>query len=429
MLKNTNVYKNTVFVYISDKDRYKNTSYRVMWQRIGHLVQQPSGYKAFIPLPFPGTEPLKLTASIEVKLGEAMRLIGKLDGISQLLPDKDFFLLMFVRKEAASSSQIEGTQATIIDAIEAEVIPRNKQAQDVEDIIHYVRALNYGIKRFDTLPISVRFIRELHDELMSGARTTQHSFPGEFRYSQNWIGGTSPSTAHFVPPPPHEIARALGDLEKFIHAKNDGYSPLVKAALLHAQFETIHPFTDGNGRTGRLLVTMFLWQEKLLELPLLYLSDFFKKHQSLYYERLQAYHSEPSNVMAWLDFFLEGVIATANSAIQIASSIILIRERDMGKVHTLGKIAAASAIEVLRNLYRQPIIDVAKVQEWTLTTRAGAQKIINRFIDLDILVHRNPFKTYGRTFEYQSYLKLFQKDLSTPTFPYTENDSKIIYSK
>ncbi len=382
-----------------------------MWKKLGDFRLQPAGYKAFIPLNFPPENFILLTPELEKKLGEAMRLIGKLDGISQLLPDQDFFLQMFVKKEAASSSQIEGTQATMVDAIEAEIIPRSALAPDVDDIIYYIRALNYGMNRFQTLPMSVRFIRELHQELMDGARSTQHSYPGDFRYTQNWIGGTSPSNARFVPPPPDEIPKALGDLEKFIHSKNDGYPPLVKAALLHAQFETIHPFTDGNGRTGRLLITLFLWQEKLLELPLLYFSEFFKKYQNLYYDRLQAYHNEPSNVEGWIDFFLESVISTATSAIQIASDINRIREKDMAKVHKLGKTAATTAIEILRNLFRQPIVDVAKIQEWTgVTTRAGAQKIIHRLIDLEILVKRDPKKKYGRTYEYRSYLELFQKD-------------------
>ena len=400
-----------LFVYIDREDVFKILYEWFMWKRIGHLVQQPGGYKAFIPLPFPTQEPLILSPRLQVLNGEAMRLIGKLDGISQLLPDHDFFLLMFVRKEAASSSQIEGTQATMIDAIEAEVIPPSAQAHDVEDIMCYIRALNYGIERFDSLPISVRFIRELHDKLMRGARATQHPFPGEFRYTQNWIGGSSPSNASFVPPPPNEVPRALGDIEKFIHTKEDGCPPLIKAGLLHAQFETIHPFTDGNGRTGRLLVTMFLWQEKLLKLPLLYLSDFFKRNQQSYYDCLQGYHSDPARVDAWIEFFLQGIVSTANSAIQIASEITHIRERDMAKVHKLGKTAAATAIEVLRKLYRQPIVDGSKIQEWSqVTTRAGAQKIIDRLIDLEILVQRDPKKTYGRTYEYRSYLQIFQKD-------------------
>lgn len=382
-----------------------------MWEKIGHLVYQQEGYKAFIPLTFPPQKFFSLTQDLETKHGEAMRLIGKLDGISHLLPDKDFFLLMFVRKEAASSSQIEGTQASIIDAIETEVLPKSAQAKDVEDIICYIQALNYGMKRHDTLPISVRFIRELHEKLMDKARSTQHPFPGDFRYTQNWIGGTSLSNAKFVPPPPSEIPQAMGDLEKFIHNKEDGYPPLIKAALLHAQFETIHPFTDGNGRTGRLLVTMFLWQEKLLEIPLLYLSDFFKKNQELYYSYLQAYHNDPIDVNSWLEFFLDGVISTAISAIQIAASISRIRENDMSKIHKLGKTSASTAVDVLRNLFRQPIIDVSKIQKWTkVKTRSGAQKIIDRFIDLGILIQRDPQQTYRKTYEYQSYLRLFKNE-------------------
>lgn len=381
-----------------------------MWSKLGHFVQQPTGYKAFIPLPFPPTSFTSLPAYLEIKHGHAMHLIGKLDGICQLLPDKDFFLLMFVRKEAASSSQIEGTQATMANAIEAEVLPKFAQAPDVEDILCYIQALNYSIERFKTFPLSVRFIREIHEQLMKNARATQHPFPGDFRYTQNWIGGTNLSNASFIPPPPEEIPRCLGDLEKFIHAKNDNFPPLIKAALLHAQFETIHPFTDGNGRTGRLLVTIFLWQEKLLDLPLLYLSDFFKKHQSLYYEKLQGYHSDPAQIELWLDFFLEGVSIIANSAIQIASKIVYIREQDMAKIHKLGKAAASTAVEVLRNLFKQPIVDVSKIQAWTkMKTRAGAQKVIDRFIDLGILVPRDPQKTYGRTYEYRSYLQIFEK--------------------
>ena len=223
--------------------------------QIGSYQAQPAGYKAFIPFPFPPTTPITLSPEAEMKHAEAMRLLGKLDGISQLLPDKDFFLHMFVSKEATSSSQIEGTQATMVNAIEAEIVPSSTLPKDVCDIIHYMRALNYGIKRFETLPISVRFICEMHKELMDGAGSSHNPFPGEIRRSQNWIKGTSPANARFVPPPPHAISQALGDLEKFVHTKDMRFPPLIKAALIHAQFETIHPFVDGNGRTGRLLIT------------------------------------------------------------------------------------------------------------------------------------------------------------------------------
>lgn len=384
-----------------------------MWQKIGNLVQQKNDFKAFIPLPFPPKEALILSPELQAKHGEAMRMLGKLDGISQLLPDINFYLLMFVRKEAASSSQIEGTQATMINAIEAEISPSSFQATDVEDIICYIQALNYGMNRLNTLPISVRLIKEIHKELMDKGRATQHPFPGEFRYTQNWIGGTNPSNASFVPPPPEEINSCIGDLEKFIHDKKSPISPLIKAALLHAQFETIHPFTDGNGRTGRLLITLFLWQEKLLGLPLLYLSSFFKQHQDLYYERLQKYHSLESDVNSWLDFFFEGIISTANSACEIASKINQIREQDLIKISKLGKTAASTASEVLKNLFRQPIVDISKIQEWAkIKTRAGGQKIIDRFVNLGILVQRNPKKNYGRTYEYRSYIKAFENGVN-----------------
>lgn len=381
-----------------------------MWQKIGDLVQQKSGFKAFVPIPFPPKEPLVLSPQLQAKHGEAMRMLGKLDGISQLLPDVNFYLLMFVRKEATSSSQIEGTQASMINAIEAEVSSSLK-VKDVEDIICYIRALNYGIDRLDAIPLSVRLIKEIHQELMHKARSTQHPFPGEFRYTQNWIGGTSPSNAKFVPPPPEEIARCISDLEKFIHDKTCLISPLIKAALIHAQFETIHPFTDGNGRTGRLLITLFLWQENLLTFPLLYLSSFFKKHQDLYYEKLQKYHSSESQVDLWLDFFFDGIIYTSNSACEIASKINQIREQDMMKISKLGKTSSATALEVLKKLFSQPIVDISKIQEWTkIKTRAGGQKIIDRFINLGILVQRDPKKTYGRTYEYRSYIQAFENN-------------------
>jgi Fic family protein len=377
--------------------------------KIGFYQLQSTGYKALILQPFPPKPSIELSPKTLNKHSEAMRLLGKLDGLTQLLPDKDFFLMMFVKKEAASSSQIEGTQATMIDAIEAEVASHSKLPIDVEDIMHYVRALNYGLKRSEELPLSVRFICEIHQELMKGARATHNPFPGQIRYTQNWVGGTSPNNARFVPPPPHELQQALGDLEKFIHSRDETYPPLIKSALIHAQFETIHPFVDGNGRTGRLLITFLLWKDKLIESPLLYLSDFFKRHQQLYYDCLEGYHAENSKIEPWIDFFLEGVIETANSSIEVARKINSIREQDMCKVHKLGKIAAASAVEIVRKLYAQPIVDVAKIQDWTGFTRLGAQKVINRLVDLGILVQRNPHQTYARTYEYRSYLQLFQK--------------------
>ena len=377
--------------------------------RIGRLVQQPEGFKAFIPYDFPPEQELELPLAIQKKHAEAMRLIGKLDGITALLPDINYFLEMFVRRDASSSSQIEGTRATLSDAIEAmNVEPGTNQPDDVDDILHYIDALNYGLKRAHEFPFTLRFIRELHEKLMTDARTTHNAFPGEFRRTQNWIGGTMPSNARFVPPPVRDMNRALDDFEKFIHT-DDNYLPLVKAGMLHAQFETIHPFTDGNGRTGRMIVTMFLWHQKLLEAPVLYLSSYFKKHQDVYYERLNSYHSENGDIFEWLEFFLDGIIEIAQSSIDTCRKITELRERDMRKVQQLGKAAAPKTLDMLKLLYRTPVIGVADVVKETGYSRQGAYNMIERLMKMEILYARNDTTEYGQKYEYRDYLNLFKE--------------------
>jgi Fic family protein len=373
---------------------------------IGELKQQKEGFKAFIPAPFPPKGGFEFDSKIIKKSDEATRLLGKLDGITKLLPDVDFFLSMYLRKDAASSSQIEGTMATMIDAIEAEVQSSARIPEDVEDIRHYIKALNYGIKRVeqDNFPMALRFIRELHKQLMDKARMTHYSNPGEFRQSQNWIGGTRPDNARFVPPPVEDMHGALTDLEKFMHAKDDTLT-LIKAALLHAQFETIHPFLDGNGRTGRMLITFYLWKEGCLEKPVLFLSSYFKKHQAVYYQRLFGYHS--GNLSEWVDFFLDGVMEIANEAIDIVGKITTLRERDVMKIQQLGKRASESAARVLPKLYEQPIVNVATVQKWTGFSRVGAQTVINRFIDMGILTPKDKDKKYGQSYIYKKYVEIF----------------------
>ena len=373
---------------------------------IGKLVNQKEGFQAFVPNPFPPEDGFGFGHEVIQKTNEATRLLGKLDGITQLLPDMDFFLFMYIRKDAASSSQIEGTKATMIDAIEAEAEVENDMPDDVDDILHYIKALNYGLSRLEDFPVSLRFLRELHKELMEGARATHFANPGEFRETQNWIGGTRPDNAHFVPPPVSEMKRALSDLEHFIHASDDTTLPLIKAGLAHAQFETIHPFLDGNGRTGRMLITFYLWKEGLLEKPVLFLSAYFKKHQKVYYEKLDAYHS--GNVESWIIFFLEGVIEIATEAICTVHEITQLREQDMMKIQSLGKRSSESAIMVLPRLYQMPIVNVAKIQEWTGFTRVGAQNLIDRFIEMDILTERDPKRKYGKSYEYKKYIDIFK---------------------
>jgi Fic family protein len=377
---------------------------------IGKNIQQISGYKAFIPNKFPPEEGFSFDSSILKKNEQATRLLGKLDGITKLLPDIDFFLWMYIRKDATSSSQIEGTKATMVDAIEAEAKINMNVPQDVDDILHYIKALNYGMKRVkdDDFPISLRFIRELHLKLMDKARASQFSDPGEFRKTQNWIGGTHPNNARFVPPPVEEMKIALADLEKFFYSDEEILT-LIKAGIIHAQFETIHPFLDGNGRTGRMLITFYLWKEKFLDKPVLFLSSYFKRHQELYYEKLRAYHN--GNVFDWVDFFLDGVIEIAQEAIVTVEKITELRNEDMQKIQKLGTRASESAVIIWPKLYGQPIVNVSNVQEWTGYTRAGAQRVIDRFIQIGILSKKDKDVKYGQSYIYKKYIDIFSENV------------------
>jgi len=373
---------------------------------IGKKIKQKEGFLAFVPDHFPPKGLFNTPQSILLKTAEADRLVGKLDGITHTLPDVDFFLRMFVAKDATSSAQIEGTRATIIDALEMESGVATKET-DAEDIIYYIKALDYVIKRLDDLPLSLRLIKEIHLQLMTGARSSHFSDPGEFRKSQNWIGGTKPDNAHFVPPPVPEMKRALGDLEKFLHEEKK-VLPLIHIGIMHAQFETIHPFLDGNGRTGRLLIMLLLCHRNLLERPVLFLSSFFKKHQKVYYQRLDDYHN--GNIESWVNFFLDGVIETAQESIEISRKIRELRDVDMEKIQALAKRESESGVLVLSNLFGVPIVNTKKIMDWTGFTRAGAQKVIDRFIKLGILDSREEKGAYDRTYVYRRYLEMFIND-------------------
>ena len=377
---------------------------------IGRNVRQPGGYAAFVPATFPSQELLSYSPAIIQKNAEAARLLGKLDGITQLLPDVDFFMSMYVRKDAAASSQIEGTRATMVDAAEAAVHTSNALPSDVDDILHYIKALKYGMKRLEEFPFSLRFIRELHRELMHGARSSHAADPGNFRRSQNWIGGRNPSEADFVPPAVHDMHAALHDFEKFLHTASP-VPPLIQAALLHAQFETIHPFLDGNGRTGRMLVTLYLWKEKLLEKPVLYLSAYLKKYRRVYYERLTDYREGRQE--QWIGFFLDGIIETAESATESVRRITLLRERDMAAIATLNKTSASSAMRVLPKLFAQPVVTVDVIRRWAgFRTRAGAQRLIDHLCAIGILETPDASKKYARTYVYRTYVDIFEKSIT-----------------
>ncbi|MBI5358650.1 Fic family protein [Candidatus Amesbacteria bacterium] len=371
--------------------------------KIINKIMQKGGFEASIPTPFPPAGIFDLPQSLLIKSTKADRLVGKLDGITQTLPDIGFFLKMYVTKDATSSAQIEGTKASIIEAIEMDAKIEGKDT-DAEDILYYIKALNYGIKRSESFPFSLRFIKEIHSTLMTGARSSHYSDPGEFRRSQNWIGGTKPSEASYVPPPTNEMKSALDDLEKFLYDENSTV-PLIYVALIHAQFETIHPFLDGNGRTGRLLITLLLYKRELLEHPVLFLSSYFKRHQKVYYSKLDRYHN--GNVEEWLNFFLDGVIDTANESILISKKIRRIRDEDTDKLISLAKRESVSGIGVLKRLYTTPIVTTKTIMEWTGFSRSGAQRLIDRFENLEILELSKEKSEYDRKYRYKRYLEAF----------------------
>jgi Fic family protein len=374
--------------------------------RSGQYVSQPGGYRAFIPAPLPPSPPPDLRGELANLLSQADRALGRLDGSVLTLPNPDLFVLMYVRKEAVLSSQIEGTQSSLQDLLAAEaqvfeeVLPR-----DVDEVINYVRAMKHGLQRLPELPVSVRLIREIHAELMRGVRGGKLQ-PGELRRSQNWIGpaGCTLVTATFVPPPHHVVPDALGQLETFLHTSDD-LPPLIKIALAHVQFETIHPFLDGNGRVGRLLITFLLTERGVLHKPVLYLSHYFKQHRQAYYEHLQAVRTRGA-WEEWLQFFLHGVIQVAGEAADTARRIQMLREKHRSAItEKLGR-AAGNGHRVLESLFDRPIVTVNNVREMTGTTYAAANSLVSRLVEIGVLAEGTGFAR-NRRFRYQPYIALF----------------------
>lgn len=374
--------------------------------KIGNFVQQPAGYQAFVPADFPPPNPINWDNELILLLSDANLAIGRLKEVELTVPDVDFFIFMYVRKEAALSSQIEGTQATIIDLLKVEARIGDEVASDVDEIRNYISAMNHGLKLLKNLPLSLRLIRELHATLLKGVRGENRS-PGEFRRTQNWIGGASIASASFVPPPANEILRTMGDIEKFIHSKADALPLLIKAGLIHAQFETIHPFLDGNGRVGRLLITFYLLSENVLSRPLLYLSDFFKKHRLDYYDKLNSYRQD-GGVEAWLKFFLDGVKMVATEAADVAVDIMALKERDSKKVTDFGR-NAKTGFRLFERLYSMPVVDSNAVSRITgLSSKSTVNQLIEKFIASGIL-HEETGMKKNRRFVYREYLNKFSK--------------------
>ena len=365
-----------------------------------------ASYKTFIPGYLQTEPPFEFDTQLVDLLAEANRYVGKLDEITDILIAPTLFVEMFARKEATLSSQIEGTQATFSDLIYAEAGIQDKEIpDDVKEIRNYLTALNYGLNRVNTLPLSLRLIREVHKILLEGVRGADKN-PGQFRQSQNWIGGRSIATATYVPPPVNEMKSLLDNFEKYLY-QDDSIPHLIKAALIHAQFELIHPFLDGNGRIGRLLITFYLNHKSVISKPTLYLSKFFKKHRKQYYENLLNL-SEKHNFKDWTSFFLEGILSTSKEAVELARAIKELRERDLVKIQSLGR-SAKNGNTVFNHLFEKPIVNVDDVSTLLNLTFPNAQNLIKKLIDKRILVlYKNPKR--NRLYVYRDYLNILLKD-------------------
>jgi Fic family protein len=358
--------------------------------------------KAFVP---PALPPVDLDLSgLYQHLDRANQALGRLDGLTVLLPDVRFLLYLYVRKEALVSSQIEGTQSSFVDVLRFEnKVPTAVPKEDVEEVSNYVAAMQHGLRRIQGgFPLSLRLIREIHAILLKGGRGANKT-PGEFRRSQNWIGGTRPGNASFVPPPPVEMREALDRLERFLHDDKHGLPLLVEAGLVHVQFESIHPFLDGNGRLGRLLITLLLCAKGALKQPLLYLSLYFKKHRSQYYDHLQRIRTEGA-WEEWLRFFLEGTALTAQEAAETATRILDLFSKDREKIHKLGR-PAASALRVHEYMQRKPIANIAAVAKALKLSIPTVTVALNHLVRIGI-VEEVTGKQRDRIFTYSRYFNI-----------------------
>lgn len=355
-----------------------------MKERAGKYVKQPTGYSAFIPNPLPPNPPIQFDDELHLLLSEADRSLARLDGIATILPNPELFIGMYIKKEALLSSQIEGTQASLEGVLEfeADLTPKDN-IDDVKEVVNYIKALNYGIARFNELPMSLRLIKEIHKVLIEGTRGGNKT-PGEFRKTQNWIGsmGALLNEVTFVPPPPDKVLPNMGALENFFY-KYEKIPPLIKIALIHAQFETIHPFLDGNGRIGRLLITFYLFSKKILSRPILYLSFYLKKHRNDYYDLLMKVRTD-GLWEDWIKFFLKGVIETSVESAKTAKEIIVLKDRLIEELYR-NSISSIYAVKLVSFLFEIPVIDTKTVEEKFNIHKDTANELVNRFEQIGIL--------------------------------------------
>lgn len=369
--------------------------------------------KAFIPNLLPPTPAIQWVPELRIKFERAVLALGRLDGVAELLPDVSLFLYMYVRKEAVLSSMIEGTQSSISDLLlyELEQEP-GVPLDDAQEVLNYVAAMNEGLQLLEKgTPLSLRLLKQVHTVLLGKGRGSDKT-PGEFRKSQNWIGGTRPGNAAFVPPPPDEVIKCMGDLELFLHDKPEATPPLLKAALAHVQFETIHPFLDGNGRLGRLLITLLLCEQKVLSKPLLYLSLYFKTHRRAYYELLN-HVRETGDWETWLDFFADAVTSTSEQAVATAKRLNEITQNDQKKILGLGR-AASSAIKVYQRFVSRPIATAAWLSKDTGMVAVTVNKALRQLTSLGIL-REITGKKRNRLFAYSAYIEIITEGTEPPS--------------
>jgi Fic family protein len=368
--------------------------------------------QAFVPAPLPPNPSLDWMPDLRSKFDQALLALGRLDSISTFLPDISLFLYMYVRKEAVLSSMIEGTQSSLSDLLLFELdMEPGVPLDDVREVSNYVAALDYGLKRLaEGFPLSLRLIKEMHGVLLYKGRGSNQT-PGEFRRTQNWIGGTRPGNAAFVPPPADKVLECMGKLELFLHDQPQPTPALLKAALAHVQFETIHPFLDGNGRLGRLLITLLLCQQKMLREPMLYLSLYFKSHRQYYYELLNGVRLS-GNWEAWLDFFAEAVIVTATQAVDTARQLIDLANEDRDRISDLGR-AAASTLRVHRALLERPITASGWLVKKTGITPATVNKCLRHLERLGI-VRELTSRRRNRVFSYTGILEIMNQGTELP---------------
>jgi Fic family protein len=369
-------------------------------------------FRAFLPHPLPPDPPLLLNSQLSDRLEQANRAIGRLDGLALLLPDLSLFLYYYVRKEAILSSQIEGTQSSLSDLLlfESQELP-GVPLDDVQEVSNYVAALTYGWEQVKAgQPLTLRLMREIHSVLLSKGRGQEMS-PGEFRRSQNWIGGSRPGNAAFVPPPPGEVMNCMGALETFLHDRPERTPTLIKAALMHVQFETIHPFLDGNGRLGRLLIPLLLCYEKALERPLLYLSLYFKTHRSAYYDHLQRVRID-GNWEAWLDFFLEGVALMADQATQTAQRIFQLSNANRQRVENLGR-SALSPLRLYQWILTKPMFTMNEAASSLGMTFPTVSRSVYHLRQLNIIEEISG-RERGQVFVYEALLRILGEGTGEP---------------